>query len=292
MKFVLIFFSILNFSYAEDCKIELFSKIYKLEASQILSSKDVVYKSTCASDINAKITQVISNASGIIPSSILENELANKNVTISPRKISIFELNTTLKDQLSSATNLYFFNTHSLNQVSTLSLTEGETAKAACESCVAVGEKNIKVDVINPIANTSRTLWFTSKIFEKIKVLKAKRNLGFQEKSLSQEDFYYDETFTTMPQNILSNLDNIQFYKPNKTITTGSIITTMDLQAVNLVTYGTPVKLMLKNQNINLSNNAMPARSAQFGEAIEVQTTSNRKLLGRVIDYNKVVIEL
>jgi flagella basal body P-ring formation protein FlgA len=72
----------------------------------------------------------------------------------------------------------------------------------------------------------------------------------------------------------------------------GSIITSMDIQPVNLVSYGTPVKLILKNSNINLSKSAMPARSAQFGDTIEIQTANNKKILGRVIDYNKVVIEL
>lgn len=293
MKFFLIFLSVINFAQAESCNIELFSKIYRMDAKQALGTRDVVYKTSCANDITGKIVQIISNATGVLTASFLEKEFVNQSVVVSPRKISLLDLGATFRDQLTANSNLYFFNIQSMNQLQALSLVDGEVAKSTCDSCSNLGEKNIKIDITNPIANTSRTLWFSSKILAKVKVFKAKRNLGFQEKNLTLGDFYSEETFTSMPQNILGQLDNIQFFKPNKTITEGSIVTNMDLQSVNLVTYGTPVKVVLKNQNINLSKNAMPVRSAQFGEAIEVLTTNNnKKVLGRVIDYNKVVIEL
>jgi len=37
----------------------------------------------------------------------------------------------------------------------------------------------------------------------------------------------------------------------------------------------------------------MPTRSAQFGESIELRNPNNNKIMaGKVVDYNKVVIEL
>lgn len=293
MKFLLIFLSLVNFAQAENCNVELFSKIYRIDANQTLSSRDVVYKTNCDKEVTGKISQIISNATGVLTASFIEKEFIKQSVVISPRKITLLDLSSTFRDQLTANSNLYFFNIHSMNQVQTLSLVDGEIAKATCESCSNLGEKNIKIDITNPIANTNRTLWFSAKILAKVKVLKAKRNIGYQEKNLSLEDFYSEETFTSMPQNILGQLDNINFYRPNKTITEGSVVTNMDLQPVNLVNYGTPVKIILKSQNINLSNHALPVRSARFGETIELQTTNNsKKVLGRVIDYNKVVIEL
>lgn len=293
MKYLFLFFLLSNYAMAETCHMELFSKIYRLENNQSLSNKDIIYKTDCAHEVSQKITQIISNANGVVTAGFLEKEFTNSTVDIQPRKISLLNLNTILHEQLATNTNLYFFNTQSMNQTRTLSLLDGESAKAVCESCNNFGEKNIKIDINNPINNTSRTQWFTSKILAKTKVLKAKRNLGYQEKSLSIDDFYTEETFTQNPQNVLSNLDNIHFFKPNKNILEGSIVSNMDLQAVNLVNYGTPVNLTLKSQNISLSKIAMPARSALFGEMIEVQTlNNNKKVLGRVIDFNKVVVEL
>ena len=87
----------------------------------------------------------------------------------------------------------------------------------------------------------------------KIKVFKAKKTLSFQQKNLTPDDFYSDEIFTSMPDNILGSLDNISFFKPNKTILQGSVVSNMDVQPVNLVNYGVPVKVVLKNQNIGLT---------------------------------------
>ena len=127
----------------------------------------------------------------------------------------------------------------------------------------------------------------------KIKVFKAKRNLSFQQKHLEANDFYADEIYTGNPENIVTTLDNITFYKANRTILQGSAVSNLDLQAVNLINYGTPVNVTLKNQNINLQRTAMPNRSAQFGEIIELKNPNNNKIIaGKVVDYNKVVIEL
>ena len=292
MKFFFLFILLTNFASAESCNVNLFAKIYRLESNQTLNSKEVIQKSDCSLEVNNKIAQIISNSNGVIASTFIEKEFQGLSINITPRKISLFDINSTLKDQLSNNSNLFFLDTRPMNQGKAITLLEGESVRAVCDNCTSMGEKNIKIEINNPLIGSSKILWFTTKIFAKIKVIKAKRNLSYQEKSLKAEDFYFEDSLTSMPQNVLGNLDNIQYYKPNKTIMEGSIITSMDIQPVNLVSYGTPVKLILKNSNINLSKSAMPARSAQFGDTIEIQTANNKKILGRVIDYNKVVIEL
>jgi flagella basal body P-ring formation protein FlgA len=293
MKLVIFLFFIISFSKANACNVEIFSKIYKLENSQTLSTHELIANSDCSLEVNLKITSIISNASGVLAASILEKEFIDHSVIISPRKISLFDLNTTLHDQLASNTKLFFINTQSMNQIKALSLNDGEIIKPVCENCNSVGEKNIKVEISNPISNTNRVCWFTTKLLSKVRAIKAKRNLSFQEKSLTKDDFYFDEILTLSPENVLTSLDNISFFRPNQSIASDSIIKAMDLHSVNLVSYGVPVKVVFQSQNIILSNMAMPTRSAQFGETVEIQTLNNKKkVLARVIDFNKVVIEL
>jgi flagella basal body P-ring formation protein FlgA len=247
--------------------------------------------------ISKKISQLISNSSGTVGADFLKRELAkdfnSTIIEITPRKLSLLELNSALRDQLTSESNLYFLNSKSLNGIKTLGLVEGEQLKANCESCNSFGEKNIKIDIASPLQNTSRTLWFSSRIMAKIKVFKAKRSLSFQQKHLEVDDFYSEEIFVGNPDNILTSLDNIQFYKANKNILQGAVVSNLDLQAVNLVSFGTPVNVTLKNQNINLHRTAMPIRSALYGDVIELRNPNNNKIIaGKVVDYNKVVIEL
>ena len=281
----------------KQCSVELFSNIYRLESNQVLSSSDIIHQTTCDLSITNKISLLISNSSGTVGADFLKRELlkdfGSLIIEITPRKLSLRELNPILRDNLTEGTNFYFLNTRSLNAIKALSLVDGEQLKASCESCNNFGEKNIKIDITNPIQNTTRTLWFSSVIMAKIKVFKAKRGLSFQQKHLEIEDFYADEVLSGNPDNALTSLANISFYKANRNILQGSIVTNMDIQAVNLVNFGTPVNVTLKNQNINLQRTAMPVRSANFGEVIELKNPNNNKIIaGKVVDYNKVVIEL
>ena len=297
-----IFFTFLLLSFnlhaqeVKPCSVNLFSKIYRLNPTQTLSSNDIIYQSNCPNVVSAKIGQIISNSNGTVSSDFLqteiEKEFKDQPVVLSPRKTTLLDLGTSLREQLTEGSNLYFLDTKSLNNIRSVGLIEGEQIHANCESCTTYGEKSLKIDISNPLANSVRSLWFTSKVMAKVKVLKAKRTLSFQQKSLSVEDFVAEDIYSLSPDNVLTTLENIQYYKPNKTIMQGSIVSRLDLQAVNLINFGTPVTVVLKNQNINLQRSAMPTRSALFGETIELKNANNKTIAGKVVDYNKVVIEL
>lgn len=297
VPFILLIVSLKVAAEPNNCAVKLFSKVYRLENNQTLSSSDLIQSSDCDSLILNKISQIVSNSSGTIGVDFLKREIAKDfpalSIEIAPRKTALLDLNSSMREQLTGGTNLYFLDSKSLNGLHTLGLVEGEQLKVNCESCSSFGEKNIKIDIANPLANSVRTLWFTSKIMAKIKVFKAKRNLSFQQKHLEGDDFYADEIYSLTPDNVVTTLDNIQFYKTNKTIIQGAVVSNFDLQPVNLINFGTPVNVTLKNQNINLTRKAIPARSAMFGETIELKNPNNNKIIaGKVIDYNKVVIEL
>ena len=280
---------------AEPCLVELYSKIYRFDKDQGLGMTDIIKSSTCDEQTNKKITQLITNGDNDLYISKIEKAIADQEVHLTPRKISFALVSELLRTQLTANSNLYFLDIHSLNNTHALSISENETLKANCEACTTLGEKNIKIEISNPINNTLKANWITSKIMAKIKVFKAKKTLSFQQKNLTADDFYSDEIFTSMPDNVLGSLDNIAFFKPNKTILQGSVIGNMDVQPVNLVNYGVPVKVILKNQNIGLTKTMLPTRSAQFGESVELHVGGvgeNKTISGKVIDFNQVVIEI
>ncbi len=129
MKLLIIFFALINISKVNACNVELFSKIYRLENTQTLSSRDIIYKTDCGNEVSMKLTQILSSASGILTASFLEKEFLNQSVSIMPRKISLLNFNSTLKDQLNANSNLYFLNISSMNQLQSLGLIEGESLK-------------------------------------------------------------------------------------------------------------------------------------------------------------------
>lgn len=294
------FFSILLFTsfnlHAAECEIELFSKIYRLNAGQALQARDLVKNSTCSPEISNKLASLVSSSEGTVGSDFLKSELQKEfsdvQIHFATKKLSLLDFNAALRDQLIPDSNLYFSQARSLNGITTLGLADGEQMRAVCDSCQSFGEKNIKIDIANVVSNTSRTLWFSSKIMAKVKVVKAKRNISFQQKALDANDFYFEEVMTITPENALTTLDNIGFYKSNKTIVQNAVVSNLDLQAVNLINYGTPVSVTLVSQSISLQKTAMPLRSAHFGEVIELKGPNNKNIAGKVVDFNKVVIEL
>lgn len=286
------FFIISTKLFAEPCNVEFYSKIYKNENSQILTSKDIIKNSSCAEELNNKITALISKKDGDIFVSNIEKEFGNENLHITPRKLMIQSLQNIFREQLTANSNLYFFDIKTIGGPKTLALNEEETIRSICESCQNHGDKNVKLEISSALNGTTKAFWYNTKLFAKVKVIKAKNTLGFQQKSLSKDDFFTDETFTMMPDNLLGSLENIQFFRPNRTIVSGSIITNMDITPINLVNYGVPVKATLKNAVINLTKIATPMRNAQYGETVELKVGSNKTISGKVIDFNQVVIEL
>ena len=294
-KFLLL--SLISLSaFGEECSIELFTKVYRLDQNQTLQAKDVIRQSDCPAEINSKLTSFVSSSQGTVGSDLLKRELQKEFPTLDiqfpTKRLSFLELNSTLRDQLVPGTNLYFTQARSLNNLSSVGLVEGETLQAVCDSCQSFGEKNVKLNIINIADNSSRTIWFASKVMAKLKVVKAKRSISFQQKALDSNDFYIDEVLTMTPDNALTTLDNIHFYKSNRTLLQGAVVSNMDLQPVNLINFGTPVNVQLKANNISLQKSAMPVRSARFGEIVELKGPNNKLIAGKVIDYNKVVIEL
>jgi len=288
-KVLLLLFISLN-SFATECEIEMFSKVFKLNKNAITLDKSIFKSYNCNESTINNVLTFLEKKEGQITANEIESKLTEENIHIVPRKIHISTLSDLFKEQLAPNSSLVFLDNQSLNALKILTLNDGDKISATCGSCTTLGNKSVKID-IHSSQNEFKTLWFNSKLFTVAKVLKAKRNISFQEKSLKNEDFYLDEMTTQHPDNLLSSFENIQFFKTNKTILAGNVITNMDLQPINLVSFGTPVQIELKSQNINLSKIAIPSRSAFFGETIEVKL-NNKSIYGKVIDFNKMVIEL
>ncbi len=288
--------SVLASTQEKSCDVELFQKVYRSYKNQVLGAKDLIRESNCAEEINLKISHVLSQAEGSVSVDFINSEMQKEfpqfAINIKSKKLSFLDLNDTFKDQLLQGTNLYFTQSKSMNGLTSIGLVEGEQLRISCDTCNSYGDKNIKLDIANSLTGTQRTLWMNSRIMAKIKVIKAKRSISFQQKALQAEDFYFDEILTMYPENMLTTLENIHFYKATKTLVQNSVVMNQDLQSLMLVNYGTPVTLSLSNQNISLQKSVMPVRSARFGETVELKGPNNKPIIGKVIDFNKVVIQL
>lgn len=281
----------------EACSITSFATIFRLTPSQYFNSREVIKNSTCNEFVNNKFSSLLSTTEGVALSNHLvkelQNEFPNLNIEILPAKISLQNFNDLLKERLTAESNLFFIDTKLMTSKKLIVLNEGERLEISCDNCLSYGDRSIKVDIVDIMEGTRVTSWASSKVAAKVTILKANRNIGVQNEKFKKEDFVLESMLTTEPNKFISNYDDIKFFKPNKTLIKGMPITTTDISPIQLVKYGTPVKIILKNQNISILRNAIPHRSASFGETIELKNPQNNKLItGKVIDFNKVLIEL
>ncbi|MCK6593607.1 MAG: flagellar basal body P-ring formation chaperone FlgA [Bacteriovoracaceae bacterium] len=281
----------------EECTIETFASIYRLSPSQYFAPKDVIKSSNCDNLVINKFTQILMSLEGIALSNVLEKELSedfkNIKITLNPAKIFVGNLNDYLKTNLANETNLFFTDTRLSSTKKVLTLNEEELIEVSCESCLSYGDKNIKIDLVHPINATRISQWLSTKVTAKITVLKANKNINLQNEGFKKDDFITEDLLTTQPDKFISQFEMIKFYKPNKVIIQGMPLTNQDIAPLQLVRYGTPVKVVLKNNNISIIKSAIPHKSANFGETIELKNPSNNKLIsGKVVDFNKVLIEL
>lgn len=293
--FNLIIFSLFSLQTALACEVELFEKVYKTQKSQKLTAKDVIKSSDCTSDVLIKVSQILSNIDGSVGTNFIAEEIEkdlNQKVTITSKKVSILDLNELAKNKLSLEKNLEFSDFKAISGLATINLNENEIVSVTCENCKTLGEKNLKLEISSPLTGQNRTSWMTAKLNARIKAVIAKRNISFQQDKLNENDFYIQEILTSQPENTLTTLENIGFFRTNKLILQNAVVSSMDILPVNLINYGTPVKAVLQSESISLERVLLPTRSARFNEIVELNGPNNKKIIGKVIDYNKVVIEL
>lgn len=280
-------------SFAAECSIEFYSKIYKINNSAV-QIKDYVKKNSCPESTLFKLNKFIQNVDGVIHASIIKEELNNlhQDIDILPNKISVHALDNFLKDKLFSASELSLTQIKSLENKSAIALNETENLEVVCNNCSSLGEKNIQLIIKSPISATQKNFWLYGKLVTPVEVLKAKSNINFQQTSLNAADFSVEKIYTDKPEDYVVDLKNLNFYKPNRIILQNAYLTRMDILAVNLVNYGSPVKALYKINGLTLEKNFMPTRSARFNETVELNGAQNKKLYGKVVDFNKVEIEL
>lgn len=280
-------------AFAAECSIEFYSKIYKINSSAV-QIKDYVKKNSCPETALFKLNKFIQNVDGVVHANIIKEELSGiaENVEIKPNKISIANLDSHLKDKLFPVSELSLTMLKSLENKSAIAISETETLEINCNNCASLGDKNIQLTIKSPLAATQKNFWISAKLVTAIEVLKAKNNINFQQTGLNINDFSLEKIHTDKPEDYVVDAKNLNFYKPNRIILKDAYLTRMDILAVNLVNYGTPVKGLYKINGLTLEKNFMPTRSARLNETVELNGAQNKKIYGKVVDFNKVEIEL
>lgn len=288
MKLVIIsflFFLTSGFASAE-CELETFYKVVKINTNQ---DHGLIKSSNCSETINKVFVQFISETKGVLNGEHLSKYFKNEyeiDVVIKPSKFTVLSFQDLLSENLNND-SITLKSLTSLHSQSSFNLNKGDSIRIECADCKTAGNKSI-VTYIN-----TRKVWLSAKLHIKRKgyiLIKSVQNLR---QKLDPSFFRQVIVSDSGTQMLFKDIENIRFFKFNRLLKNNELVKQYDLQPRRLIKYGQKVKVLLRNQNIQLNSIATSRGSGFFGDSIELVNPKTKKIImAKITDYNKAVVEL
>ena len=279
-----------------NCFIESYSKIYYQKGGHNKDWKKIIKKSTCPEKIVIQFLNLIKKSQGVFSTNHLQKlyltEIKNKEITIFPKKIHIKELNRLLSDLINSNGEIIPRKSFFLGKRNFLLLNKHQKIKLLCDNCKVLGKKNITLQIYSK--NRKKNIWIETTFKTKKKALISKLDLAYSfENEISLNDFKEGIIETEQPEKIFLEKEMLHFFKLTRSLKKNEPLKSQDLLPRQLVKAFTPVKIILKNNGIQLSSMAIAKKNGRWGEYITLENKKSRRLLiGKVIDFNKVLVEI
>ncbi|MFT6068646.1 MAG: flagella basal body P-ring formation protein FlgA [Bacteriovoracaceae bacterium] len=297
LTIVLALFVFVSVAHSKECSIESYDKIYYIPTKGAKNHKSLIKDSDCPSSIQSAFISKIYQSSGLLTSKVLNYDSKFKKsgyiVNLIPNRIRVSNLKDSLKEKFNLGSLWSFSKLKFVNKLTTLGLSKEDTLSFGCEFCHTTGEKNISLVIYNPIKNYSKTYWASATVLVSTKVLVPNRSISPSEPQLTPSDFKLKSLSVTRPEKYFTNIEQLVFYKVNKPISANDGLLFTDLVPVNLVSAGTPTKIILRSKTLQVEGTAIPSQSGKFGEVIRLRNPKTKRMItGKVVDFNKVMVDL
>lgn len=156
-----------------------------------------------------------------------------------------------------------------------------------CPSCISPGERNIKIKV------NAKTIWLSAKVKIKKSGFVLKKDVTPFNTELTEEMIEEATAFDDGKEMLFRDAKNIRFYRPSRPLSKGKTLSIRDLVPRTLVRFNQNVDVLIKGDSLMLKTKAHARQSGKYGDTIKLYNPKTKKnLLGKVIDHNKVVVEL
>lgn len=290
---LMLFFIRMSTLYAESkCYIKTYPKIFKVSKDIPFSKNNLLIDTNCSKKIQNHFFRTIGNLEGAINAERLQVMISN-NLKISPKKIDILSIETHLKEKLNISNQQFIRNFKFTQKRKYLPLINGESLSVSCDTCEFLGHKSVKLIKGASGSMNNKYFWAEIDLLMEGQSLKAKSTLIVNNKPLSSNDFEKALVYTQHPERFFIKEKSLKYYKLNRPLREGESLKFNALSPVHLVRPGVLVSIELNEKGIKLSGKALATRAGKLGEIIQLTNQKTRRpILGKVIDYNKVMVEL
>lgn len=273
------------------CEVSLPSQIIVLGEGQ---GQSALMSKNCS---EAKITDLYNtliSLEGRISSVQLMEMMTAKGHTqlkIEPYMVQVSQLRNLIREQLPLPEGVQVKTTRSVDMGNILALAPGDQLSIECQSCLYGSHQPLNLH-ISGFDGTRRSFLATADFSRMVKAYRTMNYLNsFADVS---ETALKEEYINSIPHtDLVKDLSILKFYKTNKPIKTGELLRLSDLNAVNLVKAGLKTEVILENQMVRIKTQGISRGNGTLGEFVEVfHPQKNKRYQGRVVDLNKVLVEL
>lgn len=249
----------------------------------------------CSDHLMKDLQEIVINVEGKITSFQIQEMLNQKGhiqVSVKPHLVHVNQLSTLIREQLQLPNGVQVKSTYVDHGPSVLGLASGDRVEIDCPSCLYGISQPLKLNISGFDGNNTTVMARVDfrKMVRAFRVIAPVSSFS----EISPEEVLKEEYVEPIPQtDLVTDLEKIKFYKTNKPIKAGELLKHSDLNAVNLVRAGVKTEVVLENAMVRIKTHGISRGNGTLGDLVEIfHQQKNKKYLGKVIDHNKVLVEL
>lgn len=288
--FLIILFGLIRFTHA--CEVQLPHQL--IIFSEASERNGIIQQKDCNEKVIQDLYDVIRALDGRIASFQLKEMMTLKghDLNIHPQSINIQQFQTLIREHLNLPSGIQVKASRPLSGPAIIALPAGDKVEIECINCLYGTQQPLNLTIIG-FDGTKQSLLATADFKKMVKAYRLLSPLpSFS--TIPGVEILKEEFVESIPHtDLITDSSILKFYKTNKPLRAGDLLKKSDLNAINLVKAGIRTDVILENQMIRIKTQGISRSNGAIGEFVEVfHPQKNKKYQGKVIDINKVLIEL
>lgn len=247
----------------------------------------------CSENELLMVNEVISAVEGKITSFQIAEIFKTKGLIISvqPQMIQVQHLGQLVREQLHLPTGVQLKSSEAVDANNLLSLAPGDRVEIECTACLFGSRQplNLNVKGFDGSMKSFTILADFKKLVKSYRMLTSQAAFSEITPNMLREEYVESIPHTEL----VTNLNTLKFYKLNKPLRAGELLKQSDLNALNLVRAGVMTEVVIENDLVKVKTTGISRSNGVLGQMVEVyHPKKNKKYYGKVIDNNKVLVDL
>jgi flagella basal body P-ring formation protein FlgA len=255
----------------------------------------VITTKNCTDAFRNDLHQLLTDVDGKITSVQISEMLSTKGhgpANFTPYLVHVRQLKSLLRERLELPAGIQVKSTRGVNSPNIIALNAGDQLEIDCASCLYGQQQALRVNV-RSFDGSSRSIEAMADFRKMVRAYEftviAPAFSDIRPKEMLKEVYVESLPHT----DLVTDMDQLKFFKTNKPIRPGELLKRSDLNALNLVRAGSKTEVVIENTMVRIKTHGISRSNGTLGELVEVyHQQKNKKYSGKVIDHNKVLVEL